>query len=54
MNQCIFRDADLEGCDFREVRMRGGDLRGANLHGSTGLTAAQIAQAITDRTTTLP
>jgi len=49
-----FRDADLRDCDFREVRMRGVDFRGANLRGSTGLTAQQIAESITDHLTKLP
>jgi uncharacterized protein YjbI with pentapeptide repeats len=50
----LFRDADLQGCDFREARMRGGDFRGANLGGAVGLVPDQIAEAIIDEATILP
>ena len=48
------RGADLWMSDMKDAILDGTDLRGANLTEVTGLTAAQLAQAVVDTETQLP
>lgn len=48
------RHADLRGAQLAAADMRGARLQGADLRYATGLSTAQLAEALTDGTTRLP
>jgi Pentapeptide repeats (8 copies) len=49
-----FRGATLSGANMTGATLNGTDFRGTDLSGVTGLSAAQLARARTDRTTVRP
>jgi uncharacterized protein YjbI with pentapeptide repeats len=52
--QILVAPTRLEGASLREAVLDGTDLRGVDLRAVSGLTAVQLAGAVTDRATKLP